>query len=130
VYGDAEKVNCDVHLLELVLKNLLYNAVRYAKCEIRVAFCVRDGVNQLLVDDDGPGIPEEDRQRVFKSFVQLENIGNKKTGFGLGLAIVKRAIEWHSGEVVISQSPLGGARFCATWSSVPLNLSSDSSRHR
>jgi two-component system, OmpR family, sensor kinase len=38
-----------------------------------------------------------------------------KTGFGLGLAIVKRAIEWHRGEVVISQSPLGGARFCATW---------------
>ena len=130
VHGDAQKVNCDMHLLELVLKNLLYNAARYAKRDIRVAFCVRDGVNQLLVDDDGPGIPEEDRQRVFKSFVQLENIGNKKTGFGLGLAIVKRAIEWHSGEVVISQSPLGGARFCATWPSVRTKISSDSSRHR
>jgi two-component system, OmpR family, sensor kinase len=130
VHGDAEKVNCDVHLLELVLKNLLYNAARYAKREIRVAFCVRDGVNQLLVDDDGPGIPEEDRQRVFKSFVQLENIGGKKTGFGLGLAIVKRAIEWHHGEVLISRSPLGGARFCATWPGVPLNLRSGSSRHR
>jgi two-component system OmpR family sensor kinase len=130
VHGDAEKVSCDVHLLELVLKNLLYNAARYAKSDIRVAFRVRDGMNQLLVDDDGPGIPEEDRQRVFKSFVQLENIGSKKTGFGLGLAIVKRAIEWHRGEVVISQSPLGGARFCARWPSVPFNLSSDSSRLR
>jgi two-component system, OmpR family, sensor kinase len=130
VRGDAERVNCDVHLLELVLKNLLYNATRYAKSQIRVAFCVDDGINQLLVDDDGPGIPEGDRQRVFKSFVQLETIGTKKVGFGLGLAIVKRAIEWHSGEVVISQSPLGGARFCATWPSVPTNFSSDSSRLR
>jgi two-component system sensor histidine kinase RstB len=47
--------------------------------------------------------------------VQLDQAGAKKTGFGLGLAIVKRAIEWHSGEVVISRSPLGGARVAATW---------------
>jgi len=118
VRGDSDSVVCDVHLLEAVLKNLLYNSSRYAKSEVRVAFSAHDGVNQLLVDDDGPGIPEKDRQRVFESFVQLDDAGGKKAGFGLGLAIVKRAIEWHGGGVSISQSPLGGARFCATWPAI------------
>ena len=49
--------------------------------------------------------------RAFESFVQLDHTRGKKAGFGLGLAIVKRTIEWHGGEVAISQSPLGGARF-------------------
>jgi two-component system OmpR family sensor kinase len=115
VQSDADKVICDMHLLETVLRNLLYNAARYAKRDIRVSFNMHDGVNQLLVDDDGPGIPEKDRDRALESFVQLDQAGAKKTGFGLGLAIVKRAIEWHKGEVVISQSPLGGARVVATW---------------
>lgn len=115
VHGDAENVNCDVHLIESVLKNLLYNASRYAQRDIRVTFNARDGLNRLTVDDDGPGIPDGDRQRAFKSFVQLDHGGDKKTGFGLGLAIVKRAIEWHGGEVSISRSPLGGARISAVW---------------
>jgi hypothetical protein len=55
------------------------------------------------------------RKRAFESFVQLDKTRNKKTGFGLGLAIVKRAIEWHGGEVVILDSPLGGARFAVSW---------------
>jgi signal transduction histidine kinase len=118
VQSDADKVICDMHLLETVIRNLLYNAARYAKRDIRISFNVRDGRNQLLVDDDGPGIPEQDRHRALESFVQLDQGGNKKTGFGLGLAIVKRAIEWHNGEVVISQSPLGGARVSATWPAI------------
>jgi two-component system OmpR family sensor kinase len=119
VQSDANKVNCDVHLIEAVLKNLLYNASRYARHSICVTFSARDGSNQLLVDDDGPGIPEQDRKRAFESFVQLDRTRNKKTGFGLGLAIVKRAIEWHGGAVSISESPQGGARFSATW---PINI--------
>jgi len=124
VHGDADKVNCDLHLLETVLKNLLYNAARHAKREVRVTFNARGGLNQLLVDDDGPGIPDRDRQRVFESFVQLDNGDGKKTGFGLGLAIVKRAIEWHGGQVAISQSPLGGARIAATWPAMALDAKS------
>jgi signal transduction histidine kinase len=111
----AEQVSCDVHLIEAVLKNLLYNASRYARLSICVTFRVRDGLNQLLVDDDGPGIPEQDRKRAFESFVQLDRTRNKKTGFGLGLAIVKRAIEWHGGAASISESPAGGARLSAIW---------------
>jgi len=115
VQGDADEIICDVYLLESVLRNLLYNAVRHAKRDIRVTFTSRDGENQLSVEDDGPGIPEHDRERVFESFVQLDRHDGRKSGFGLGLAIVKRAIEWHRGKVVISNSALGGARFCATW---------------
>ena len=118
VHGDTDNVICDVHLIETMLKNLLYNAARYARCEVRVTFTVHEGVNQLLVDDDGPGIPQKDRQRVFNSFVQLEAPGDRKTGFGLGLAIVKRAIEWHGGDVSIEQSPLGGARISAVWPAI------------
>jgi two-component system OmpR family sensor kinase len=116
--GDTDNVICDLHLIETVVKNLLYNAARYAKREVHLAFTVQDGVNQLLVDDDGPGIPEKDRQRVFDSFVQLESTGANKTGFGLGLAIVRRAIEWHSGRVFVAKSPLGGARISAVWPTI------------
>ena len=118
VQSDAAAVRCDVHLIETVLRNLLYNATRYAKHSIKVAFTSYDGVNRLLVDDDGPGIPEADRHRVFESFVQLERTAGRKTGFGLGLAIVKRAIEWHGGDVSVVESPLGGARFCVTWPAI------------
>jgi two-component system, OmpR family, sensor kinase len=113
--GDTDNVTCDLHIIETVVKNLLYNAARYARREVRLAFAVQGGLNQLIVDDDGPGIPEQDRQRVFGSFVQLESTQPNKTGFGLGLAIVKRAIEWHNGQIDIASSPLGGARISAVW---------------
>jgi len=122
VPDDATQVACDMHLFESVLKNLLYNAARYAKGNIQVIFSQSADRNQLLVDDDGPGIAEEDKGRAFESFVQLDQNRTKKTGFGLGLSIVKQAAEWHGGDVVISRSPLGGARFCATWPVRPISL--------
>ncbi len=119
VQGDAENVTCDIYLLETVLRNLLYNAIRYARSEVRVTFVARDDENRLVVEDDGPGIPEKDRIRVFESFVQLERPIVRRSGFGLGLAIVKRAIEWHGGSVAVSESSLGGARFSASWPATP-----------
>jgi len=119
VQDDADHIVCDVHLFETVLKNLLYNARRYASGRINVTFTSRDGLNELLVEDDGPGIPEQERGRVFQSFVQLDPAGGKKVGYGLGLAIVKRAIEWHGGQVQIADSSLGGALVRATWPIAP-----------
>jgi two-component system, OmpR family, sensor kinase len=118
VYGDAGEVVCDAHLFETVLKNLLYNANRYAASTIAVTFTSDGGVHELLVDDDGPGIPEQDRARVLQSFVQLNPSTGKKTGYGLGLAIVNRAIQWHGGEVQVADSPLGGARIRAVWPAI------------
>jgi two-component system OmpR family sensor kinase len=119
VQNDAEHVVCDVHLFETVLKNLLYNARRYASSRINVTFTSRDGLNELLVEDDGPGIPEHERGRVFQSFVQLDPAAGRKVGYGLGLAIVKRAIEWHGGQVQIADSSLGGALVRVNWPLAP-----------
>jgi two-component system, OmpR family, sensor kinase len=119
IQSDADAVICDVHLLETVLRNLLYNAMRYARHDVLVTFFLQNGENNLIVEDDGPGIPEKDRERVFESFVQLERRDDRKSGFGLGLAIVKRAMEWHRGRVAVSESPLGGARFSAIWPALP-----------
>jgi two-component system OmpR family sensor kinase len=117
--NDGEtRVMCDAHLLETVIKNLLFNATRFAKERIQVSFSSDNDRYTLTVDDDGPGIPVAERQRVFASFVQLEKGAGpdkRKSGFGLGLAIVKRAIEWHQGKVSIETSRLGGARFAVTW---------------
>ena len=119
VQSDASRVVCDVHLFETVLRNLLYNAGRHASSRIGVTFTARAGQNELVVEDDGPGIPEQERSRVFQSFVQLSPAVGKKVGYGLGLAIVKRAIEWHGGEVSIADSSLGGALVSAHWPTAP-----------
>jgi two-component system, OmpR family, sensor kinase len=115
VGADATAVVCDVHLIETVLRNLLYNAIRHAAHQIRVRFDIDDQRYRLCVEDDGPGIPEADRERVFGSFVQLGRATGEKTGFGLGLAIVKRIVEWHGGSARVERSALGGARFVAEW---------------
>jgi two-component system, OmpR family, sensor kinase len=120
IQGNSGQVVCDVHLLESAYKNLLYNAMRFAKRDVRVTFEAGDSTNRLTVEDDGPGVPAEDRRRIFESFVQLQRSGEVKQGFGLGLAIVKRVMEWHNGNVSVDTSPLGGARFTATW---PANAS-------
>jgi two-component system OmpR family sensor kinase len=113
----ATRVRCDVHLMETVVRNLLYNAIRYARSEIRVTFDIQpEGAYCLRIDDDGPGIPEADRARIFDSFVQLDVPGKRKAGYGLGLAIVKRIVEWHGGRAEVSQSAtLGGAGFSVLW---------------
>jgi len=115
VAPDATRIRCDAHLLETVVRNLLHNAVKYARSRVELSFATQSGEHVLRVDDDGPGIPRADRSRVFESFVQLERSSGPKTGFGLGLAIVKRAIEWHGGRVAVETSDLGGARFEARW---------------
>jgi two-component system OmpR family sensor kinase len=114
----ATQITCDAYLMETVVRNLVYNAVRYARGHVGVTFFIRpDGVYNLRVDDDGPGIAPADRERVFDSFVQLDDDpARRKAGYGLGLAIVKRVVEWHGGKVSISKSGLGGAGFSVTWS--------------
>lgn len=112
----ATRVRCDGHLMETVLRNLLYNALRYARQRVVVRFAIEDTSHyRISVEDDGPGIPEADRVRVFESFVQLKHTPQHKSGFGLGLAIVQRVIEWHGGVASVDASPLGGARFTVTW---------------
>ncbi|WP_330332066.1 HAMP domain-containing histidine kinase [Streptomyces sp. NBC_00536] len=95
--------------LERALANLVDNALRYARTEVVVRAYARDGWNVLEVTDDGPGIPEADRDRVFERFVRLDaDRGRASGGTGLGLAIAREVARSHGGELV-ALDPAGGA---------------------
>lgn len=109
-------VVCEWHLMERAILNLLQNAQRFAHSQIRVMFGREEDSFWLTVEDDGPGVKEEERDKVFESFVRLANEHNGQTrGFGLGLAIVKRILLWHGGTAFVDTSALGGARFVLQW---------------
>jgi two-component system, OmpR family, sensor histidine kinase RstB len=94
--------------------NLLSNAGRYAKNQVVVSSTVDDGSVTISVEDDGPGVPEDDRERVLEPFTRLE--GNAGTqGVGLGLAIVRRIVIQHGGSVSVGASNLGGCGISTTW---------------
>lgn len=115
---DLPLLNFDLFYLKRALSNLLRNASRYARSHIDVSLSWRDNLACLTVDDDGPGIPESERAKVFHPFVRLDVSRDRRTGgYGLGLAIVSRIMQWHGGEVLLSQSPQGGARFELRWPS-------------
>lgn len=107
---------CEWKLMETVIQNLLLNAVRFARSRVRVELAALQNNFQLSVEDDGPGIPKEERTRVFDSFVRLYNEDSKQAGgFGLGLAIVRRVMQWHGGQVEFVDSTFGGAKAVLTW---------------
>ncbi|MDQ2648062.1 MAG: ATP-binding protein, partial [Actinomycetota bacterium] len=99
--------------LRRAVANLLDNATRHARAGVRITAHERDGRARVLVDDDGPGIPEAERQRVFERFTRLDEHrarGTSTGGAGLGLSLVQRIAELHHGTAVIDTAPLGGAR--------------------
>jgi signal transduction histidine kinase len=114
---DLESAFMEPRLMELALNNLLANALRYARKNVRISIA-RDGATQrLVVEDDGEGIPESDRATIFRAFARLDTSRNRETGgFGLGLAIVARIAALHRGRVVAGASAdLGGARLALEW---------------
>ena len=106
----------DSDAIERALDNLIRNACRYAKTQIHVFMSIDNNQVTLTVDDDGPGVPEEDRQQLFDPFVRLDQSRDRNSGgIGLGLAMVKRLIELHHGHASVDQAELGGARFTLIW---------------
>ena len=111
----AGRVSGDQTRLARAVGNLAANAARHAAGVVSFALSEHDGVVTLTVDDDGPGIPLADRDRVFQRFVRLDTARSRDGGGpGLGLAIVTEIIRAHGGVVSIFDSPLGGARFTVT----------------
>jgi len=109
-------VMLEPRLMARALSNVLRNAARYAHRCIQLSYSIEKDRIKVSVDDDGPGIPEADRQKVFEPFTRLDSSRARKTGgHGLGLAIVSRIMDWHQGEVYVEDSVLGGARFCLNW---------------
>lgn len=114
---DLEAVWMDSHLMGLAVSNLLNNAGRYAAKRIRCHIRSNDGSQRIEVHDDGKGIPESEREAVFKAFTRLDDSRNRDTGgYGLGLAIVSRIAELHGGSVSVGESAeLRGALFVLEW---------------
>ena len=96
--------------LRALLDNLLENAARHGRPEGAVRVTLSGGdAPELLVEDDGPGVPEADRARIFEPFVRLGDDGD---GSGLGLALVVQQADHHGATIAVDSSPeLGGARF-------------------
>ncbi|MFS0827195.1 ATP-binding protein [Pseudomonas phoenicis] len=103
----------DPRLTARAIQNLVRNAMRY--CDARLLLRLHleaEGGCMLTVEDDGIGIPPEQRERIFQPFYRLDRSRDRSTGgFGLGLAISRRAIEGQGGSLTVEPSPLGGARF-------------------
>jgi two-component system, OmpR family, osmolarity sensor histidine kinase EnvZ len=92
------------------LINLVDNAVRYAE-HVSLRVGKREAFVDIIIDDDGPGIPEESREDVFKPFFRIEGSRNLETGgVGLGLSIARDAVRGHGGEIILDTSPVGGLR--------------------
>ena len=109
-------VEIDRRYIHRAVQNLVGNACRYADSKIQVRFSSTQDTCRIDVDDDGPGIPEEQWERVFSAFSRLDDSRTRKSGgYGLGLSIVRRIMYWHGGRAMISHSPLGGARFSLVW---------------
>jgi signal transduction histidine kinase len=98
--------------LQRAIANLVDNAARHADSQVHIGTATRTGWAELWVDDDGPGIPPADRDRVFERFTRLDDgRARDQGGSGLGLAVVRSIVTRHRGRVWTEDSPLGGARF-------------------
>jgi signal transduction histidine kinase len=105
VHGDRDR-------LDQLVRNLVENAAQAAESTVRVSLTARGDQAVLVVEDDGPGIPPEDRARIFERFVRLDRGRSRDHGgSGLGLAIVREVARGHGITILVGESPSGGARF-------------------
>lgn len=105
------RMSGDRALLAQAVRNLVDNASRHARGRLRLSAVPHGGTIFVIVEDDGPGIPEPERARVFERFVRLDDARSRDAGgSGLGLAIVREIAVAHGGEVRADASSLGGAR--------------------
>jgi two-component system osmolarity sensor histidine kinase EnvZ len=124
VVGGAQRSGGDIQLtadgalpvlvrpaaLKRCFANLIGNAMRYGK-HVTVNAARRGNAVEVTVDDDGPGIPTDQRDEVFRPFRRLEESRNIETGgVGLGLTIARDIIHVHGGAIYLEDSPLGGLR--------------------
>lgn len=108
----AARIRGNEALLEQVVRNLVDNAARHASAWVSLSLSMDDNEAVLAVDDDGPGVPGAERERVFERFVRLDEARTRDAGgSGLGLSIVREIVHVHGGTIRISDGPLGGARF-------------------
>ena len=114
VSGGPLVVKLKRHAFKRAVANLVNNAARFAD-HISVSAGKRDGSLVVEVDDNGPGIPEAEREHVFRPFYRLDHARNQDSGStGLGLAIARDIARIHGGDIALSQSQLGGLKAVLT----------------
>jgi two-component system OmpR family sensor kinase len=112
--GDPAWVEVDVDRMRQVLLNLADNAIKYTPPEAHINFAVQcsDSTAQVSVADSGPGIPAEDRARLFDRFYRADHSrAREKGGAGLGLAIARKIVEAHRGSISVAAPAEGGSVF-------------------
>jgi signal transduction histidine kinase len=108
--GERMPYRCRPEALRRAVRNLVQNAVRYG-ARARVALRRGGDGIEIAVDDDGPGIPEAEFERVFTPFVRLEGSRNPATGgVGLGLSIARAIARDHGGDIILANRADGGLR--------------------
>jgi heavy metal sensor kinase len=114
-------VTADAVMLRQAVLNVVDNAIKFTPAGRKVrVWNESDAVSHhLVVDDEGPGIPEEQRARVFERFHRIEGLGVQADGAGLGLAIVHWAVTANGGRVSVESSPAGGARLRLSFPHMP-----------
>ena len=115
--GSQHEAEVEYRYMHRAIQNLIGNACRYAKSQVIVTFSVGADTCRVDVADDGPGIPEEEWNRVFTPFARLDDSRTRSSGgYGLGLSIVRRITYWHGGRAMVSRDErLGGAKFSLVW---------------
>ncbi|MFJ8644754.1 sensor histidine kinase [Streptomyces sp. NPDC093546] len=110
--GEGVDVSGSRGQLARVLGNLLDNAQRHAATRVTVTVRREGREAVLAVEDDGPGVPEAERERIFERFVRLDDARSRdEGGAGLGLAIARDVATGHGGTLAVRRSPSGGALF-------------------
>ncbi|EPJ90234.1 MULTISPECIES: ATP-binding protein [Pseudomonas] len=113
----VEVVRIEPRFMARAVINLLRNAIRYADERVQVSLTRAGDHYEVRVNDDGPGVPLDGREKIFEPFARLDASRDRRTGgFGLGLALVRRVSQSHRGHVEVADSPWGGASFRMTWS--------------
>ncbi len=109
------RVHGDRRLLGQLMRNLADNAARHAHRRVAIGVVDREGLAVLTVEDDGDGVPADQRDRIFERFVRLDEARSRDAGgSGLGLPIVRAIAEAVGGRVTVDASRWGGARFTVT----------------
>lgn len=112
-YGDLT-ILIRPHAIRRCITNLVVNALTHAQT-VEVSANRRGSLIDITVDDDGPGIPEDEHEAVFKPFYRLDSSRNPETGgTGLGLSIARDLARGSGGDVTLAESSLGGLRATIT----------------
>tara|TARA_Y100001968_G_scaffold332398_1_gene390417 strand:- start:93 stop:1226 length:1134 start_codon:yes stop_codon:yes gene_type:complete len=117
VPSDLPQVFADLRRMRQVILNLIENALKFSQKGGKISISMLHRTNQWVqvsVADNGPGIPEEEQERIFLDRVRLPQTSSSATGFGVGLAVCRRIVEVHGGRIWVVSKPGEGATFYFT----------------